>query len=88
MEQTEKFDSWGLVEVMGHKKYSGRISEQQIAGAALVRVDVPEVITRQGGTVPEFAKLVGVGSIYCITPTTERLPAGATARRWGAARAR
>jgi hypothetical protein len=85
MEQSEKFEGWGIVEVMGHKKFAGRIGEQIIAGAALVRVDVPE--TQQTGQVPgyggtvvrstaPYTKLIGVGSIYCITPTDEE-----TARR-------
>jgi hypothetical protein len=73
MEQTEKFDSWGIAEVMGHKKFAGRITEQTIAGAALVRVDVPSVTTRRGDTVPEYSKLFGVASIYCITPTSEEV---------------
>lgn len=73
MEQAEKFDTWGIVEVMGHKRFAGRITEQQLAGAALVRVDVPAVSTSNGGEYNAFTKLIGVGSIYCITPTTEEL---------------
>lgn len=67
------FDAWGIVEVMGHKRFAGHITEQQIAGAALVRVDVPEVTNRRGETVSEYSKLIGVGSVYCITPTTEEV---------------
>lgn len=73
MEQPQAFDQWGIVEVMGHKKFSGHITEQQIAGAALVRVDVPEVVNARGETVPAYSKLVGVASVYCITPTTEEV---------------
>lgn len=73
METPEKFDSWGIAEVMGHKRFAGRITEQTIAGAALVRVDVPAVTTARGKAVPEYSKLIGVGSIYCITPTTEEV---------------
>lgn len=73
MEQGEKFDSWGVIEVMGHKKFAGRITEQTIAGAALIRVDVPELSMPDGSTRNAFSKLIGVGSIYCITPTTEEV---------------
>jgi hypothetical protein len=70
---SQAFDQWGIVEVMGHKKYAGHITEQVIAGSALVRVDVPEV--KLAGEPPRvlnsYTKLVGVGSVYCITPTTE-----------------
>lgn len=75
MEQSEKFDIWGIVEVMGHRKFAGRVTEQTIAGSALVRIDVPTVTLVGVGGVEQvigaFSKLVGVGSIYCITPTTE-----------------
>lgn len=75
-EIAQAFDQWGIVEVMGHKRYAGHITEQIIAGAALVRVDVPEVEIANYGhhrTVSAYTKLVGVGSIYCITPTTEEI---------------
>lgn len=74
--QPQPFDQWGIVEVMGHRKYAGHITEQQIAGAALVRVDVPEVVLANHAgeqTIPAYSKLVGVGSIYCVTPTTEEI---------------
>lgn len=78
-ETTDKLDTWGIVEVMGHKKFAGRISEHVIASSALVRVDVPAVTVGEGKTVPEFSKLIGVGSIYCITPTTEAVARKAAA---------
>jgi hypothetical protein len=78
-------DTWAIVEVMGHRKYAGRVTEQQIAGAGLVRVDVPEVtVTKYGGretsTVPAFSKLIGPASIYCITPVSEELARKAATR--------
>lgn len=78
-QEQEKFDQWAIVEVMGHKKYAGRVTEQQIAGAGLVRVDVPEV--KVGEKVhPSYSKLIGPSSIYCITPVTEELARKAAAR--------
>jgi len=61
----QKFESWGVVEMLGHRRIAGFITEQTIAGSALVRVDVPETEK------PGYTKLVGVGSIYCLTPTSE-----------------
>jgi len=73
MEHTERFESWGIVEVMGHKRFAGHISEQAIGSASLVRVDVPET-TQPGGIVTKpYSKMIGVGSVYCITPTTEEI---------------
>lgn len=62
---------WAIVEVMGHKKYAGYVSEQVLGGASFVRVDVPE--TRGQG---EFSKLFSAGSIYCITPVKEDIARG------------
>jgi hypothetical protein len=64
----EAFDTWGILEIMGHQTYAGKLSEQTIGGAAFVRVDVPQV-----GDIPPFTKLFGGGSIYGITPTTEEV---------------
>jgi hypothetical protein len=41
MTMSEKFEAWGLVELMGHQRTAGRISEEQVGGANLLRVDVP-----------------------------------------------
>lgn len=70
MPDTEKLDLWAVLEIMGHQRFAGRVSEQVVAGIALVRVDVPEVIDR-GEKVPGFSKLFGGSSIFCITPVDE-----------------
>jgi len=76
-EQNTPLETWAIVEVMGHKKYAGFATEHTIGGAALIRVDVPE--TKQVGmhglemTTKPYSKLIGVGSIYCITPCTEEI---------------
>lgn len=68
MDQTEKFDEWAIVEVMGRQTFAGRVTEQTFGGTSFVRVDVPAV----NGT-PGFTKLVGSASIYAITPTTKEV---------------
>jgi hypothetical protein len=64
---TEKFDQWCVVEVMGHKKFAGRVTEGPFG---LVQVDVPEVTLASGPNLPAFSKLFGAASIYCLTPCT------------------
>ena len=71
MESTEKFECWGLVEVMGHSRYAGKISEQSIGGCNFVRVDIPAFEDQPG-----FTKLLGQSSIFAITPTTEQIARG------------
>lgn len=70
-ETPEKFESWGLVEVMGHQRYAGLITEQAIGGCNFVRVDVPASEGKAG-----FTKLLGQSSIFAITPTTEQIARG------------
>lgn len=66
-----KFEQWCVVEIMGHRRFAGFVTEQSVGGTSFVRVDVPEVVTRAGMTLPAFTKLFGAGSIYCLSPCTE-----------------
>lgn len=69
----ETFDTWGLVEIMGHRRLAGKLTEQTIAGAVFLRVDVPE---GEGATRTQF---YSSQAIYAIHPTDE-----ATARAFAA----
>jgi hypothetical protein len=62
------FDQWCIVDVMGHQRYVGRVTEQVIAGQGFVRVDVPKTEKTQAWT-----KLIGTSSIYAITPVSEEI---------------
>lgn len=66
--ETEKFESWAIIELFGHNQIAGRCSEQNIAGANMLRVDVPE--TKKS---PAFTRLLGHGAIYAINPVTEEI---------------
>lgn len=37
----DKFEAWGLVELMGHQRVAGRLSEQPLGGGNMLRVDIP-----------------------------------------------
>jgi hypothetical protein len=65
---SEKFEEWAIIEIMGHARYAGLVTEQAIGGTSFVRVDVPEV-----DGVPGFSKLFGSSAIFSITPTTREL---------------
>lgn len=60
------FESWALVEIYGHQKYAGKVTEQTIGGCNFVRVDVPETPDAK-----PFTKLFGQGAIFSITPIEE-----------------
>ncbi len=60
--------NWAIVEIFGHSRYAGTVSEHTIGGCSFVRVDVPEV---EGE--PAFTKLFGNAAIYSITPVSEAI---------------
>lgn len=66
MSETQESGFWAIVEIMGHKRYAGYVSEEVLGGASFVRVDVPD----QNGC-KAFSKMFGAQSIYCITPVSE-----------------
>lgn len=65
-EETVGFRGWCIVELMGHVTLAGYVTEQELGGTKMIRIDVPE--SERG---PKFTKLVGAGSIYGITPVDE-----------------
>lgn len=71
MPTVEKFEQWCVVEIMGHKRFAGFVTEQAIGGASFVRIDVPEITLPNGKKLPAFTKLFGASSIYCLSPCTE-----------------
>ena len=66
MEHKQGFEAWALVELMGHQRIIGKASEQEIAGAKLLRVDVPKL-----GDAQAVTKYFGAAAIYAITPLDE-----------------
>jgi hypothetical protein len=70
------FEGWVILELMGHRRLGGYLSEQEVAGAKLLRIDVPKA----EGEGDVASQLYSSAAVYCITPTTEEL-ARAVARR-------
>lgn len=62
------FDQWCVVELMGHQRIAGRVTEETLFGTALMRVDVPETSKGAG-----FTKFYGSTAIYCVTPVDEAI---------------
>lgn len=61
------FKEWCILELMGHRKLGGLVSEQQIAGAVFLRIDIyssEEVLASQ---------LYSPAAVYCITPCDETI---------------
>ena len=69
--ELKSFETWAVVEIMGHKRFAGLVTEQPIGAASFIRVDVPAVTAADGKTLGPFSKLFGAASIYALTPCTE-----------------
>lgn len=71
MSENNQFNEWALVELFGHQKIVGRVSEATLAGGAFLRVDVPAL-----GSEPAFTRFYGPGAIYSINPVSEDVARG------------
>jgi hypothetical protein len=58
---------WCILELMGHRRLGGFVTEEEIGGTSFLRIDVPST---KGTLATQY---VSAQSIYCITPTTEAM---------------
>lgn len=63
---SDTFNQWAILELLGHVRITGKVSEELRFGVALGRIDIP---TGDGFTTQYF----GGSSIYRLTPTTEEI---------------
>jgi hypothetical protein len=42
-EDPGKLETWAIVEVMGHNRFAGYVQQVPMGGAAMIRIDVPEI---------------------------------------------
>ena len=68
--------AWALVELFGHQRIVGYLSQQTFGTGVLFRVDVPDLIKDGKITRKGFTRYFGLSAIYSITPVDE-----ATVRR-------
>jgi hypothetical protein len=73
--ENSKFESWCIVELFGHQRIAGLVTEQTIGSSSFVRVDVPAC-----GDVPEYTRFFGNGAIYAINPVAEPIARAAAAQ--------
>lgn len=64
----ERFEAWAIVELFGHQKIAGKLTEQVIGGCNFIRVDVPAFEES-----PAFTKLYTQGAIYAVTLVAESI---------------
>ena len=72
--QADTFAGWVILELMGHRRLAGYLTEQEIAGEGFLRLDIPNGNPTDGP--PKATQFYRPAAVYCITPTSEE-----TARR-------
>lgn len=66
-----RVDGWGILEVMGHRRLAGRVTEVEVCGARMLRVDVPDVSEEAAPDAVYLTQFYPPSAIFCLTPATE-----------------
>lgn len=66
--ETKKFEINAIVELFGHQRMAGTVTEQNFGSNTFIRIDVPETETQPG-----FTRIVNPSAIYAINPVTEEV---------------
>lgn len=64
--ENQKLELFALVELFGHTRIAGKVTEQTVGSSTFIRVDVPETNSQ-----PSFSRLLNPSAIYAINPVTE-----------------
>lgn len=64
---TNPFEQWAILELMGHVKLAGKVTEEERFGQKMGRIDIPD---GNGGFTTQY---FGGSSVYRLTPTSEEV---------------
>lgn len=62
------FEEWALLELMGHRKLAGKVSEETIASQTFIRIDIYSSENKI-----ELTQYYNASAVYCMTPTTKEI---------------
>lgn len=65
---TDKIELFAIVELFGHQRIAGKVTEQAFGSSTFVRIDVPETEAQ-----PAFTRLVNPSAVYAINPVTKEV---------------
>ena len=77
----DKFEAWCIVEIMGHTRASGRVTEETIAGVPMLRIDQPTSRTDLTAFRTTYQPGTSIFRIHPCDEDTARLAAAADAKR-------
>jgi hypothetical protein len=64
--QPPSFESWAILELLGHRQRVGLVREVEMFGGRMLRIDIPT----DGGDITEF---YGSSSLYAMRPVSEEV---------------
>lgn len=67
---TTPFEGWAILELLGHRTRPGFVSEVEMAGTKMLRVDIP-ISTDDAGQDVVLTEYYGGASVYALRPCTE-----------------
>ena len=71
-DETAGIGMWAIVELFGHSQVAGYVTEEQIAGQPMLKVEVPAArVEGEGSVTDPFVRYIGAKAIYAITPCAE-----------------
>lgn len=62
----EQEKAWAIVELMGHRRLAGEVSQSTLFGVPLLRIDIPAV-----GEIPANTQMYGASAVYCVSIVEE-----------------
>lgn len=83
----DRFQGWAILELMGHRRLAGWVTETELAGQGVLRLDVPhesdaadEAAEEHGEDLWLATQFYAPSALYCLTPTTEDVARALAAR--------
>lgn len=64
---------WAIVEIFGHQRIAGYLTEQVFGGQGFIRVDVPAIEGNGSAGIQAHTKFYGPGAVYAINPVDEAI---------------
>ena len=64
-EEPKPYAHWSILELMGHRRLAGYVTEHELAGKGFIRIDIP------GPNDAKVTQFYSPDAVYGLTPTTE-----------------
>jgi hypothetical protein len=65
-----EYEGWAILELMGHRQRPGYVKEVEIAGAKMLRIDIP-VGKDEAGQDRMITEFYGPSAVYALRPCSE-----------------